>query len=65
MRMHQSIPSYFDICLTVEFNLSPPRAFLGNNERGRIGEHENELEGRARLMGGRKYASGGLWEGEK
>ena len=37
-----------------------PQAFLGDNERGRIGEHGNELEARAEADGKEKIRQRGV-----
>ena len=40
--------------------LPPPQAFLGDNERGRNGEHGNELEAQAEADGKEKIRERGV-----
>lgn len=49
--------------------MTPPQAFLGDNERGRIGEHGNKLEARAEADGMKeentRAGSGGGGDGKE
>ena len=50
------MPQFFSLYLP------PPQAFLGDNERGRIGEHGNELETQTGADGKEKIRERGVMD---